>query len=222
MLRCVVLVITDVSEELSASIIRVTRLCELGTTLAVTSNRRTLGRSTSRLLVMANVVPSSPILVTLMMVALSFPKTAVLTRATRCNPRRRHSSMQFPFISPLEPLLCVAIPPWLPIRSMVLCDPVYELTSSQRPPSMSPSSGTWRLVVSVFGGRYRLHLKCRKTSADQSTNPVHLLHVGFWLHWFLTIKLEVISFLRNVGSLRDATSQKLATFIHKPNHQMRK
>jgi hypothetical protein len=33
---------TDISEELSASSIRVTRICELGTTLAVTSNRRTL------------------------------------------------------------------------------------------------------------------------------------------------------------------------------------
>jgi hypothetical protein len=41
MLRRVALVRTDVSEELSASIIRVTRI-ELGTTLAVTSNRRTL------------------------------------------------------------------------------------------------------------------------------------------------------------------------------------
>jgi hypothetical protein len=40
MLRCVALVRTDVSEELSASIIRVTRLGELGTP-AVTSNRRT-------------------------------------------------------------------------------------------------------------------------------------------------------------------------------------
>jgi hypothetical protein len=56
---------TDVSEELSASIIRVTRIGELGT-LAVTSNRR----SVRRLLVTAN-VPSSPILVTLMMEALS-------------------------------------------------------------------------------------------------------------------------------------------------------
>jgi hypothetical protein len=45
MLRRVVLVITDVSEELSASVIRVTRICELGTTLAITSNRRTLRRS---------------------------------------------------------------------------------------------------------------------------------------------------------------------------------
>jgi hypothetical protein len=42
MLRPVALVRTDVSEELSASIIRVTRIGELGTTLAVTSNRRTL------------------------------------------------------------------------------------------------------------------------------------------------------------------------------------
>jgi hypothetical protein len=41
MLRHVAFVRTDVSEELSASIIRVTRICELGT-LAVTSNRRTL------------------------------------------------------------------------------------------------------------------------------------------------------------------------------------
>jgi hypothetical protein len=42
MLRRVALVRTDVSEELSASIIRVTRISELGTTLAVTSNRRML------------------------------------------------------------------------------------------------------------------------------------------------------------------------------------
>jgi hypothetical protein len=42
MLRCVALVRTDVSEESIGSIIRVTRFGELGTTLAVTSNRRTL------------------------------------------------------------------------------------------------------------------------------------------------------------------------------------
>jgi hypothetical protein len=40
-LRRVALVRTEVSEDLSASIIRVTRIGELGT-LAVTSNRRTL------------------------------------------------------------------------------------------------------------------------------------------------------------------------------------
>jgi hypothetical protein len=42
MLRCVALVRTDVLQELIASVIRVTRIGELGTTLAVTSNRRTL------------------------------------------------------------------------------------------------------------------------------------------------------------------------------------
>jgi hypothetical protein len=45
-LRPVALVRTDVSEELSATFIRVTRIGELVTTLAVTSNRRTLRRNT--------------------------------------------------------------------------------------------------------------------------------------------------------------------------------
>jgi hypothetical protein len=42
MLHRVVLVGTDVSEELISSIVKVTRIGELGTTLAVTSYRRTL------------------------------------------------------------------------------------------------------------------------------------------------------------------------------------
>jgi hypothetical protein len=42
MFRHVALVSTEVSEELSASFIRVTRIGELGTTLAVTSNRHML------------------------------------------------------------------------------------------------------------------------------------------------------------------------------------
>jgi hypothetical protein len=54
-------------EELSASIIGVTRIGELGITLAV---------------VTAKVVPSSPILVTLMMEALHSFETSVLTRVT--------------------------------------------------------------------------------------------------------------------------------------------
>jgi hypothetical protein len=47
MLRRVALVRTDVSEEPSASFIRVTRIGELGTTLAATSNRHTLRRNTN-------------------------------------------------------------------------------------------------------------------------------------------------------------------------------
>jgi hypothetical protein len=46
MLRRVALVRTDVSEEPSASFIRVTRIGELGRTLAATSNRRTMRRNT--------------------------------------------------------------------------------------------------------------------------------------------------------------------------------
>jgi hypothetical protein len=90
MLRRVALVGSDVSEDLSASINRVTRIGELGTTLAVTSNRRTLRRNTKsgsvpRLLVTANVVPSSQILVTLIMEVPSSSEMSVLTRATWCH-----------------------------------------------------------------------------------------------------------------------------------------
>jgi hypothetical protein len=89
MLHHAALIRTDVSEELSASFIRVTRIGELGTTLPLTSNRRTLRRnvflrSVHRLLVTANVI-SSPILVTLMKEALSSSETSVFTRATRRN-----------------------------------------------------------------------------------------------------------------------------------------
>jgi hypothetical protein len=69
-LRRVALVRTDVSKEIRASIIRVTRIGE---------------RSERRLLLTSNVLPSSPILVTLIMEALSSSETSILTRATRCN-----------------------------------------------------------------------------------------------------------------------------------------
>jgi hypothetical protein len=68
MLRRVALVRPDVSDEHSASFIRVTRIGELG--------------SVSRLLVTASVIPSSAILVTLMKEALRSSETSVLTRAT--------------------------------------------------------------------------------------------------------------------------------------------
>jgi hypothetical protein len=91
MLRRVALVRTDVSEEPSASFIRVTKIGELGTTQVATSNRRTLRRNTNiscsvrRLLVTASVVPSTPILVTMMKEAQRSSETSVLTRATRRN-----------------------------------------------------------------------------------------------------------------------------------------
>jgi hypothetical protein len=87
MLRSVAAVRTDILEERIASIIRVTRIGELGTMLAVTSNRSTLRRNTHivflcsvlRLLLTANVVPSSP---TLMMESIRSSEMSVLTRAT--------------------------------------------------------------------------------------------------------------------------------------------
>jgi hypothetical protein len=81
MLRHVALVRTDVSKELSTSFIGVTRIGELGTTLAVTSNRRNV----CQLLVTASIVLSSPIRVTLMKEVLSSSETSVLTRAARHN-----------------------------------------------------------------------------------------------------------------------------------------
>jgi hypothetical protein len=75
LLRRVALVRTDVSEELIASIIRVTTIGELGTTLTVNSNGSTLRDN----------VPSSPIVVTLMMEAVHSSKTSVFITATRCN-----------------------------------------------------------------------------------------------------------------------------------------
>jgi hypothetical protein len=81
MLRPVDLVRTDVSEEPNASAIRLTRISELGTTLAVASNIVFL-RSVHRLLVAAN-VHISPILVTVVMEALSSSEASLLTRATR-------------------------------------------------------------------------------------------------------------------------------------------
>jgi hypothetical protein len=95
MLRRVALVTTDVSQEHSTSIIRVTRISDLGTTLAVTSNRNTLRRNhllrlsisshSALVVVTANVVTRSLILVTLMMEALRSCDTSVLIRAIRRN-----------------------------------------------------------------------------------------------------------------------------------------
>jgi hypothetical protein len=81
MLHHVALVRTDVLEEPSTFFIRVTRIGELGTTKSVL----VFLRSVHWLLVTANIVPSSPILVTLMKEALSYSDTSVLTRATRRN-----------------------------------------------------------------------------------------------------------------------------------------
>jgi hypothetical protein len=80
----VALVRTDLSEELSASNIRPTRIGERRTTSIVTSNFVFL-HSLRRLLVTADVLPSSLILVTVMIEVLTSSETSILTRATRRN-----------------------------------------------------------------------------------------------------------------------------------------
>jgi hypothetical protein len=89
MLQHMTVVRTDTSEERIASISNMSRIGALETTLAVISNRSTLHIiflcSVLRLLITANVVPSLPISVTLMMVAIHFSETSVLTRTTRRN-----------------------------------------------------------------------------------------------------------------------------------------
>jgi hypothetical protein len=77
LLRRVALVRTEVSGERIASIVRATRIGELGKTLAITINRNTLRRK--------KVVPSSPILVTLMKEPLHSFEKSVLTRVIQCN-----------------------------------------------------------------------------------------------------------------------------------------
>jgi hypothetical protein len=76
----VAIVRTDVSEELSASFNRETSIGELGYMAYLV-----FLRSVRRLLVTARVIPSSPILVSLMKEALSSSETSVLTIATRRN-----------------------------------------------------------------------------------------------------------------------------------------
>jgi hypothetical protein len=81
MLRRVSLVRAYVSEERSASIIKLTRIGELGNKYYDTAFLRSL----RRLLVTANAFPSSPIFVTLMLETLRLSETSVFTRATRRN-----------------------------------------------------------------------------------------------------------------------------------------
>jgi hypothetical protein len=78
MLCSLVLVRTNVSEQSSASIIRVTRIGEVRTTLKLV-----VFLSVRRLLLTTNDNPCSPIVVTLVMEELLFSGTSVLTRATR-------------------------------------------------------------------------------------------------------------------------------------------
>jgi hypothetical protein len=137
MLRLVDLLTIDVSEELSASIIRVIRIGELITRLAVTSNRRDFVflRSVLRLLVGANVVPSSPILFTLMMEMIHSSEISVLTRATRrhvpkdgilhCH-RRENVKSYIAFTGPALQWGCNVSPVWYELGFYIAEDGIFR------------------------------------------------------------------------------------------------
>jgi uncharacterized membrane protein len=95
------------SGESFAPVIRITRICELGT-LAATSNRSTLRRnlrnilnlrSVFQLLVTANVIPTSPVLVTLMVGAKDSSETSFPTIGTQHNSAILNSNFIFNIIS---------------------------------------------------------------------------------------------------------------------------
>jgi hypothetical protein len=154
MLRHVALVRTDVSEELSASIIRVRRICELGTTLLVTAN-----------------VPSSPILVTLMMEALRSPKRWLLQEPHGVTSQK--TAFFIPFYCQPLPIPEAGFEPWQGKR-------IFMFSGSETQPASYPTGTglfSWGLMRT---GREANRLPPTSTDVKNGGGLLLLLYTFVW------------------------------------------
>jgi hypothetical protein len=148
MLSRVAVVITDVSEECVAYIIRVTRIGRLGATLAVLMNRSMLW-----LLVTVRVVPSSPILISLIM--------------KRYDPPKRRFLQESHVVTPQKTALFI-----------VTVVKISNLATLHLPPKISlPGSED---SLSEHGVRYLLGSRNQNDSLHEATKYFSALRKGIW------------------------------------------
>jgi hypothetical protein len=172
MLHRVALVRNDVSEERSPSI-RVKRIGELGTMLTVTSNRRMLLRGVRRLLVTANIVPSSSILVTVIQ-GLRSSETSFLQEQCSATSERTAFFVIRSFRNALQRHMQLK-PSYLNVKFVVLCSCVPVFLCCVVPLSLrvrAPlQNGKWHgeAVTPVFlcvPSRWEEHVMFRVVSAS--------------------------------------------------------
>jgi hypothetical protein len=110
MLHRVALVRTDVSEELSASFIRVTRIGELWTTLAVTSNWLTLRRNTKKPFFIVTAVKTSNFTYPMLLYIAGICPNTYQARCPQCSSTSRQEEMSSFTLPVMDPRPCSSYP----------------------------------------------------------------------------------------------------------------